>query len=308
MRKKGGTGAEGIENRTDWHTAFYGAIRLSFEAYLDALRFTFEHSLTAEPLRIDVIIEKEPDTELDTDLGRLFRRWNLVEYKGPGDTLSMQDVEKVKAYAHLYGSQNGIDSRDMTITFASTQYPRDMFKHLAQAYPYTVSNRYEGIYYITGYETPIQVAVTKRLNKADYLWLRHLHNQLTAEGMEQVILAGEQKPAEYIKAYLHMICLANPEIFKEVIGMRKAAFKQILEETDLPLEWREAGRLEGQREGHLEGQREGRREGRLEVARNLIAFGLSIDQIAQAARLDPAEVWELYAETASASGTAGHTP
>jgi predicted transposase/invertase (TIGR01784 family) len=52
-------------------------------------------------------------------------------------------------------------------------------------------------------------------------------------------------------------------------------------------------RREGRREGHREGHREGRREEQQEIARNLKADGLSIEQISKWTGLTEAQITEL---------------
>ena len=67
---------------------------------------------------------------------------------------------------------------------------------------------------------------------------------------------------------------------------------------------KEEGRAEGKEEGRAEGKEEGRAEGRaegmsqrsLEIARNLLSLGLSVDQITQATGLTEEEI-ELLKES-----------
>jgi hypothetical protein len=47
------------EKHIAWHPAFVEAIQAELEEYKDVLEFHAEHSLTAEPLRIDVLVVKK---------------------------------------------------------------------------------------------------------------------------------------------------------------------------------------------------------------------------------------------------------
>jgi hypothetical protein len=86
-----------------WHPAFLQAIQLELVDYKDSLEFKYEHQLTTEPLRIDLLIIKKPsDLAIDKNIARVFRTDNIVEYKSPGDYLSVKDFLKVYAYACLY--------------------------------------------------------------------------------------------------------------------------------------------------------------------------------------------------------------
>ncbi|MDR3147427.1 MAG: hypothetical protein LBU00_03500, partial [Treponema sp.] len=90
-------------NPITWHSAFRDGIQLTFLPYRDVLSFEFEYPLNTEPLRIDaVIIKKRPKAVIDTPLGAIFRRVNIVEYKSPGDYLAVADYHKAWAYARLY--------------------------------------------------------------------------------------------------------------------------------------------------------------------------------------------------------------
>ena len=55
----------------------------------------------------------------------------------------------------------------------------------------------------------------------------------------------------------------------------------------------ETGRAEGRMEGRAEGRAEGAKEKQIEIARNLISLGLSIDQVAKATDLSSSEISSL---------------
>jgi hypothetical protein len=87
--------------------------------------------LTAEPLRIDIIIIKKlKDIQLTKNIATIFRIYNLVEYKSPTDYLSIADFYKVYGYACLYMSLNEVSISDLTITFVTSRYPRKLITHL----------------------------------------------------------------------------------------------------------------------------------------------------------------------------------
>jgi hypothetical protein len=109
----------------------------------------FEHPLNSEPLRIDVIIiKKQAGTVIDNPVGALFREVNILEYKSPGDHLSLADFHKVGAYARLYCVQNGVETADMSISFVTAAYPRRLLDYLRRAYQFDVQERWPGVYYV----------------------------------------------------------------------------------------------------------------------------------------------------------------
>ena len=86
-----------------WHPGFCSAMELEFLQYKDLLDFNREFPLSKEPLRIDLLmIKKIKDIVLEIDIGRLFRTYNIIEYKSPKDGLTIDDYIKTVSYAYLY--------------------------------------------------------------------------------------------------------------------------------------------------------------------------------------------------------------
>ena len=88
------------ENETEriaWHPAFHEAVQLEFEPYWDYIEFVIEQQLTSEPLKIDVvIIKKKEGVVIDKTIGRIFRGYNIVEFKSHTDSLSIDDFYKTR--------------------------------------------------------------------------------------------------------------------------------------------------------------------------------------------------------------------
>ena len=78
-------------SQIDWHSGFAGGLALSFRKYRDDIEIEREHPLSNEPLRIDfMVIKKDRDFVIDNSVGRTFRKYNIIEYKNPADTLIKQ--------------------------------------------------------------------------------------------------------------------------------------------------------------------------------------------------------------------------
>jgi hypothetical protein len=91
------------DDRLNWHGAFYDAIRLELEDYLDLLTFEFEHQLNTDPLIIDaLILKKKKQTAIDKNIAAIFKTTNILEFKSPEDRLSISGFHKAVAYTHLY--------------------------------------------------------------------------------------------------------------------------------------------------------------------------------------------------------------
>jgi hypothetical protein len=82
-----------INSKIHWHPGFYGGIELEFIEYKTSLTFDIEHELSKEPLKMDmVVIKKNSDVEIKNQLGRIFRKHNVIEYKSPDDSIQLRDI------------------------------------------------------------------------------------------------------------------------------------------------------------------------------------------------------------------------
>ena len=216
-------------NLLQWHPAFYAGIQIELENELDKLIFESEHNLSKKPMRIDVlIIKKLADDAIYKNIGRIFRRYNIVEYKSPTDYLSIDDFYKVYGYSCFYKSEakrvDSIKITDITITFVSKKYPIELIEHLEKIRCFGLEKVDEGIYYITNDTLPMQLLVTSELLKEENLWLKCLTNDLddieTIDRLSKEYGAHEHE--ELYKAVMDVIVRANKEKFKEVTNMCEA--------------------------------------------------------------------------------------
>lgn len=84
-----------------WHPAFYSSLQIELKD--ESLEFYYEYHLTRKPLQIDVlVIKKKSKQVIKKSIGRIFRKHNIVEFKSPGDYLSVNDYYKVLGYACIY--------------------------------------------------------------------------------------------------------------------------------------------------------------------------------------------------------------
>ncbi|MBQ9701239.1 MAG: hypothetical protein IJV71_11555, partial [Lachnospiraceae bacterium] len=166
-----------------WHPAFYASLQIELEAEADKLIFENEHTLGTKPMQIDVIvIKKETDYQVKKNLGQIFRTHNIVEYKSPDDYLSIDDFYKAYGYTCFYKASNKnvdeISVNELSITFVCKNYPKKLAEHLKEQKRMTITEKYEGIYYIVGDIIPIQLIVTSELTPENNLWLNSLTNDI----------------------------------------------------------------------------------------------------------------------------------
>ena len=285
-----------------WHPAFVEAIQAELEEYRDVLEFCAELPLTTEPLRIDVlIVKKRADVVIKKNIARIFREYNIIEYKSPDDTISRSDFQKAQSYAWLYASQQNLSTQDLTITLAESGYPRDLIRHLQTELGYGVEESEPGLYVVKGMPMPVQIIESRKLDARENVWLRNLREPKDAESLAKMLNAVQKRGKEApLKAYTHVLLnAANIDVMKEVRKMATAMelFEVFRDIFGFDEEWeekvlekgRKEGWQEGRQEGRIEGEKKGEKKGRkkeqMEMAKNLLAHGVDPVIIAKSSGL-----------------------
>ena len=227
---------------TYWHPAFYAGIQIELEDDADNLIFENEHQLGKKPMEIDVlIIKKETDRPVKKNIGRIFKKYNIIEYKSPDDSLSVDDFYKVYGYTCFYKADvqytDSIPAEELSITFVSGKYPRKMIKHLTKVKQYQVTEVEKGIYYVNGDFIPIQILVTKNLSGEENLWLKSLTNKLKATETAEKLVENymDHKDSSLHRSVIETIMRANQKIFREVNGMSDIFMEIVQEKFDRKL-------------------------------------------------------------------------
>ena len=222
-----------------WHPAFYAGIQIEFLEESENLIFENEHQLGTKPLEIDVlIIKKQNEIPIQKNIGRIFRKHNIVEYKSPTDYLSIDDFYKVCGYACFYKADtpivNSIRIEELTISLVCFRYPQKLLHHLTKDMNCTVRKAEKGIYYVEGAPIPIQIIVTRKLSEAENLWLKSLTNHLQkTETVKQLFQEyNKHKGNVLYESVLSMIIGANPGKFQEVRNMFDALRDLMKDELD----------------------------------------------------------------------------
>lgn len=207
---------------TQWHPAFFSSLQIEFEKEADKLIFENEHLLSTKPMAIDVlIIKKISDEPIKKNIGRIFRKHNIIEYKSPDDYLSIDDFYKVYGYACFYKYDTAfideIKITDISITFVSEGYPRKLIRHLENTKKYKISKYENGIYYVKGDIIPIQIIVKKRLLKKENLWLSSLTNKLTQTEQAKMLLKiyNKHKTSPLYQSVMETITKNNRSLFEK---------------------------------------------------------------------------------------------
>lgn len=265
-------GEEKKKELLQWHPAFYAGIQIEFGEEAEYLEFESEHMLGSKPMQVDVlIIKKESAREIKKNIGRIFRIHNLVEYKSPEDSLTVDDFYKVYGYACFYKADtkkaDEISAKDITVSFVCSRYPQKLADHLTRERCCSMEVYGAGIYYIRGLMFATQLIVTKQLSEEENLWLKNLTNDLGGdEEARKLLRVYEKHQAETLyQSVMNVIVRANEERFK--VSNMCEALEELMKDRIKELEEKavsrgmEKGMKEGMEKGMKEGMEEGMKEG-----------------------------------------------
>ena len=100
------------KTKLQWHPAFGAALRITLQDEMQYLEMHEEYLLSKKPLQMDIlIIKKLRDVQIKKTIGRIFRKHNIIEYKSPDDSLSVNDFYKVYGYGCIYQSNTQTGSK-----------------------------------------------------------------------------------------------------------------------------------------------------------------------------------------------------
>lgn len=252
---------------------------------------------------------------MTNQIGEIFDRYNIVEYKSPGDSMTIDVFYKVNGYACLYKvHEQGVNSckaSEITITMVHAGYPREMFRHL-QAERFIIENPYPGIYYIKGHVLFVtQVIVTNELERSGQIWIRTLIPEIKQDDYEALTeIASQwhgQEERQLMEAVVSVVSRVNQsritrwkerddtmfEVLQEIMQpeieeMKRKAIKEG------HAEGRARGRAEGREEGRAEGRAQGITQGTEEKLISMVAKklrkGKNIETIAEELEEQPADI------------------
>ena len=256
-------------NLRQWHPAFFADIQIELESERENLIFENEHQLGTKPMEIDaLVIKKKTDIPINKNIGRIFRKYNIIEYKSPTDYISINDFYKVCGDAFFYKAdtvtEDEIPIEEITISLVSRAYPRKMLRHLREFWKCRIKKIEEGIYYVTGSKIPIQVIVTEQLSKKKNLWLRSLTDRIKdKEDMKRLLNEYREKQKNPLyESVMQMIVRANEEKFREADCMCEALNRIIQDQIEEKIRKSlQAGYDEGYGIGMQDGIKDGMQQG-----------------------------------------------
>lgn len=194
-------------------------------------------------MQIDVlVIKKNCDGEIHKNIGIIFQKYNIIEYKSPTDYLSVDDYYKINAYAYLYksltSSVDEIKIYDLSITFVCRHFPRDLFNHLRKVRDLNIEKIADGIYYVNRDVIMTQILITSELSEKENFWLHYLTNDIKdIETIEKLTAEySKHEHNELYKSVMNVIIHANQQKFEEVKFMCEALKELFADELEMAID------------------------------------------------------------------------
>ena len=302
MRKKKSKSkakAQAVPGRIQWHPGLCAGFELEFKDY--DVSFEREHKLTRAPLSIDLlIIHKLSDQIIGNDIGRFFRRYNIIEFKSPEDSLSIDTFYKVQAYACLYKSQgektDSIPADSITVTLYRDTVPVALIASLREAGSDVVPVA-PGIYEIRGSCLfPTQIVISHELDPKLHSALRIMSKDARREDVEEFakLTADFRNQADMDRAdsVLQVSISANRALYRRIYKEDTAMCEALLEIMKDDIDRIVQERYDKEIKNSL---KDGIRQGEQKLLRDLVKDGILT--ISDAARRAGMTVEEFTSQT-----------
>ena len=213
--------------KIDWHSGFVNAMKLELLANEKDLEYEDEHLIANRAQRIDLLIIKKIRTvRIVNEVGAIFDKYNIVEYKSPEDSLTLGDFYKVLGYTGIYleelhrYDEYGRDA--FTMTFVRRRKPAKLFEHLKRD-GHEVSHVKKGIYEIKDHlPFRIQVIVSREWDDEEaeiHTWLRSLTNESKGKELNGILVSTPKLGYEHKQladGVMNVFARANIELIREV--------------------------------------------------------------------------------------------
>ena len=248
--------------KIDWHAGFVSAMKLELMANEDSLEYEDEHHIGNRAQKIDLLIIKKIRTvKIVNEIGAIFDKYNILEYKGPGDALTYGDFYKTLGYTCIYleelhkYDEYGRDG--FTMTFVRRSKPRKLMKLLEERDKHRIFKRSKGIYEISsGLPFRTQIIVTNEWDEEGsevHTWLRSLTNEGTDTELKGILngtFVLDEKYKMHADSVMNVFARANIELVRakkesedkmceainELFAEETAAYKKQVEEANKRIE------------------------------------------------------------------------
>jgi hypothetical protein len=267
--------------KLQWHPVFCSALRLELLEDAENLEFTDEFQLTEKPLQIDcTVVKVKKDCKIKNEIGKIFRKHNIFEYKSPKDELNIDTFYKAVAYACLYkvlpNHVDEIPAEEITITLIRDRKPVKLMHELEKS-GYGYKKEAAGIYYVSGVMFPVQIIVSSELDVDMHVQLKALTDNLDEPLMWkylQEVSVFTEREKNLADVVLQVIVNSNMEKVQKWKGSEQTMCEalRVLMADELNEE-----RVEGQREGQIRAYATLVKDGIITVEVGAEKAGMSVD-------------------------------
>ncbi len=228
--------------KKQFHPAFCAAMELELREDRDHLIFNDEFVLNSKPNSMDfLIINLNENIKVKSDLGAIFKKHNIFEFKSYKDGLNERVYHRTLGYVHLYiaYTENTISPEEITVTFLRETYPRKLMEYFKNN-AFIVKEFKPGIYHIKKSEhVDMQIIVTGRLGNS-FAWINKITKKLTREDVikfqEELYNLHEEIDLINAESVIDLTISLNKDknFIKEMIGMGalRDLFKEEFDEKD----------------------------------------------------------------------------
>ncbi len=213
--------------KIQWHPGFVAAMDLELAENRADLVYEKEYNLNTKPLEIDLlVIKKDKDVRTANEIGRIFKRYNVLEYKSPDDSLDIDAFYKAGAYASLYKAygeaSNERKADDITVSLIREARPDGLFDYFKR-HNIRTTNPYRGIYYVQDAVLfPTQIVVVREMDRKSHTWLKALSGKMKKQDIKELLEKIEsikQKfDRELADSVLEVSIRANRHIVEQLRG------------------------------------------------------------------------------------------
>ena len=276
----------GKKRRINWHHAMYEVLHIELEEYLEHLQFYEEYHLgrSRESLRADVlVVRKCSDIHIRKQFASIFQKYNIIEYKSPEDTLTVDDYYKTIGYGCIFrfqtGKVNEVACEDITITYIASHFPRKIKAELAKR-KIRLEKRTSGIYDVIGEIFRVQIIINRELDMQETLWLRCLDNRLKDKKYYEALsyIYAYHKDEPRYSTPMNAIIRSNCKQKGERDIMCEALYELFADNLE---EREERGFARGEESGEIKGEVKGRICSLIEFVCRKLRKGKSAELIAQ---------------------------
>ena len=196
--------------RSDWHREFEDALQIDVASWDNGSWVIREHSLGEEAPRTDFIVVSGNRLPADAkDVFKIFRRNNVIEFKGPGGKLTILTLRKVAGYVNFYiataKKEEGVTQDNVTATiFASEKNDKEFADMMSDGI--IVPTGTPGIYEVkTLTDIPFQVIMIGELAGDGYATYRILKKHADIKDVDLLLESIKNEKSQALRDRLHRL-------------------------------------------------------------------------------------------------------